>query len=171
MARKSGICKNNVKGENLMIKEKICRALERDGVVILPPSDVFDTIALLQEANIHTDCTILDPWYNKGFGGVLPDAEYDEFIRKCYNKSSVSSGVIGTAHVSGSNETCGECVFPVQMGDRCLVWYYFDRNRDLVPSGLHEICAGSRCGSSIDCSFDLRSICRGTSGFCCKGSI
>ena len=57
-----------------MIKEKINRALETDGVVILPPSDVFDTIALLQEENIHTDCTMLDPWYNKGFGGVLPDA-------------------------------------------------------------------------------------------------
>ena len=43
------------------------------------------TITLLQEANIHTDCTMLDPWYNKGFGGVLPDAEYDEFIQRLLN--------------------------------------------------------------------------------------
>lgn len=107
-----------------MIKEKICRALERDGVVILPPSDVFDTIALLQEANIHTDCTILDPWYNKGFGGVLPDAEYDEFIRKLLNETSCISNLI---YLWGFPEVIGPYVRyapPHFKMSAWLTWYY-----------------------------------------------
>jgi site-specific DNA-methyltransferase (adenine-specific) len=36
----------------------------------LPPQDVFDTLAGMKEP---VTTTILDPWYNKGFGGTRPD--------------------------------------------------------------------------------------------------
>jgi len=39
-------------------------------IIILPPSDVFETIKLIR---INVTTTILDPWYNKGIGGVRPD--------------------------------------------------------------------------------------------------
>ena len=65
---------------NMNVKEKIVQSLEAKGVVILPPMDVFDSIKLLSDNGIHVECTMLDPWYNKGTGGVLPDAEYDAFI-------------------------------------------------------------------------------------------
>jgi len=39
-------------------------------VTILPPQDVFATLAGIRES---VTTTILDPWYNKGFGGTRPD--------------------------------------------------------------------------------------------------
>lgn len=64
------------------IQEKINKSLEANGVAILPPMDAFESIKLLSDNEIHVECTMLDPWYNKGTGGVLPDAEYDVFIKK-----------------------------------------------------------------------------------------
>lgn len=48
-------------------------ALHKEQVVILPPLDVQHTLCLMQNLNIHFDTVMLDPWYNKGFGGVRPD--------------------------------------------------------------------------------------------------
>jgi site-specific DNA-methyltransferase (adenine-specific) len=52
--------------------------LEADGVVILPPRDVVDTLEILTALGVHAQATILDPWYNKGIGGVRDD--YQDFI-------------------------------------------------------------------------------------------
>lgn len=51
----------------------IIEALDRDGVVVLPPQDVTRTLALFRVMEYHFDTTMLDPWYNKGFGGVRDD--------------------------------------------------------------------------------------------------
>lgn len=48
-------------------------ALERDGVALLPPQDVKKTLALARQLGYHFDTVMLDPWYNKGFGGVQDD--------------------------------------------------------------------------------------------------
>jgi site-specific DNA-methyltransferase (adenine-specific) len=45
-------------------------AVPQGHVTILPPQDVFDTLACVKEP---VTATILDPWYNKGFGGTRPD--------------------------------------------------------------------------------------------------
>lgn len=50
--------------------QKIVDALETRNAVILPPQDVFETISALEEP---VTTTILDPWYNKGVGGVRSD--------------------------------------------------------------------------------------------------
>lgn len=63
-------------------------ALDRDGIVILPPMDVFDSMQILKDAGLHSACTILDPWYNKGIGGELPIEEYDRFIERLLIQSS-----------------------------------------------------------------------------------
>lgn len=55
------------------LKNAISKALECDGVVILPPQDVKRTIALVRLLGYHFDTAMLDPWYNKGFGGMQDD--------------------------------------------------------------------------------------------------
>lgn len=47
--------------------------LERSGVVILPPMDAKQSTRLLREFGIKPQATILDPWYNRGTGGVRDD--------------------------------------------------------------------------------------------------
>ncbi|MFC1965596.1 DNA-methyltransferase [Chloroflexota bacterium] len=44
-------------------------------VEVLPPQDVFDTIASVREPVVTT---ILDPWYNKGIGGICDN--YREWL-------------------------------------------------------------------------------------------
>lgn len=107
-----------------MIKQKIEEALERDGIAILPPADVFRSIQLLNEAGVHAECTMLDPWYNKGFGGVLPDDEYDDFIKKLLDDSSAISDLI---YLWGFPEVIGPYVRFAPEGFRMsawLTWYY-----------------------------------------------
>jgi len=49
--------------------------LQEDLITILPPQDVMAT---LQQIRHPVTTTILDPWYNKGVGGVRPD--YHEWL-------------------------------------------------------------------------------------------
>lgn len=70
------------------VKDKILKSINESGVAILPPMDAIDSIKLIKDADIHVECAMLDPWYNKGTGGVLPDEEYDAFISKLLNDSS-----------------------------------------------------------------------------------
>ena len=74
--------------------EKIEYALQKYGIAILPPMDVFESISVLKDANIYVNCTMLDPWYNKGFGGELPTKEYDDFIEKLLNATSQVSDLM-----------------------------------------------------------------------------
>lgn len=48
----------------------ISKALDRDGVALLPPQDVKRTLALVSQLGYHFDTAMIDPWYNKGFGGI-----------------------------------------------------------------------------------------------------
>jgi len=47
--------------------------LDRSGTAILPPCDAEKTLTFLLALGIHARVTILDPWYNKGVGGVRSD--------------------------------------------------------------------------------------------------
>lgn len=53
-------------------------ALDRDGVALLPAMDVHETLSLVGTLGLGVRATMLDPWYNKGVGGVR--ADYDEFV-------------------------------------------------------------------------------------------
>ena len=108
----------------MTIADKIKHALDVDGVAILPPMDVFESFKVLQDANIHVSCTMLDPWYNKGFGGELPTDEYDEFIAKLLNQSSEISDLM---YLWGFPEIIGPYFRYAPKGfymAAWLTWYY-----------------------------------------------
>ncbi len=49
----------------------------RPSVQLIEPRDVLATLASVSEP---VTATVLDPWYNRGVGGVIP--EYDEWLRE-----------------------------------------------------------------------------------------
>lgn len=51
----------------------VTEALNREAVAILPPANIELTLRLARVLNIQFDTVMLDPWYNKGFGGVQDD--------------------------------------------------------------------------------------------------
>jgi len=57
------------------IETLIKKQLDTKGVVILPPQDVMSALQSMREP---VTTTILDPWYNKGVGGVRED--YHEWL-------------------------------------------------------------------------------------------
>ncbi len=57
----------------LTVQEAVVNGLSREGVVVLPPADVHDTLRLAKLLRAPFSATILDPWYNKGVGGVRDD--------------------------------------------------------------------------------------------------
>jgi hypothetical protein len=64
--------------EFLELRETIATGLGQNGVVILPPLDIELSSQLLLSLGFHAQCCVLDPWYNKGVGGVRED--YDEYL-------------------------------------------------------------------------------------------
>lgn len=99
-------------------------ALNRDGIAILPPMDVFDSMVVMKDAGIHAACTILDPWYNKGTGGELPIQEYDSFIEKLLVRSSEITDVMylwGFPEIIGPHARYAPENFRMTAW---LTWYY-----------------------------------------------
>lgn len=108
----------------MSITDKITEKLNTEGVAILPPMDVFNSIQLLNDSGIKITTTILDPWYNKGFGGTISDEEYDTFIHKLLNNSAQFSDVL---YLWGFPEIIGPYVRYAPEGFRMsswLTWYY-----------------------------------------------
>lgn len=108
----------------MTVKDKIIKSINEHGVAILPPMDVFESMELLNKEEIHVTCTMLDPWYNKGTGGVMPTEEYDAFIRKLLNKSGELSDLI---YLWGFPEIMGPYVRYAPRNfsmSAWLTWYY-----------------------------------------------
>jgi DNA methylase len=70
-------------------KYSIDYSLEKYGVAIFPPIDVTSTLSLLKQLNIYPQVTMLDPWYNKGVGGVRSD--YKSYILSLLENSALVS--------------------------------------------------------------------------------
>lgn len=79
----------------MSIKDIIFESIDKQGIAILPSMDVFDSINLLKTEQIHIACTMLDPWYNKGKGDVLPTDEYDAFIKQLLENRRNSTSNFG----------------------------------------------------------------------------
>src|SRR5258708_4164968 len=62
-----------MKKNGIDIKTKINNLLEKQGVVILPPMEAKESIKLISSLGLRPQVTILDPWYNRGTGGVRED--------------------------------------------------------------------------------------------------
>lgn len=67
------IAKQHVKSSLEEIRNIINDGLDKDGIVILPPQDVKQTLTLMSLLDYQFDTAMLDPWYNKGFGGTQAD--------------------------------------------------------------------------------------------------
>lgn len=106
------------------LAELIRQSLLSYNTVILPPMDVFDSIECVKESGIPITCTILDPWYNKGYGGEIDTEEYDLFIHTLLDKSAEISSLI---YLWGFPEIIGPYVRYVPDGfcmAAWLTWYY-----------------------------------------------
>src|SRR5437016_6225980 len=62
------------------IKDTIQASLMTDGIAILPPFDVEESLTLMNDLHLYPTVTMLDPWYNKGFGGIRDD--YTEYVSR-----------------------------------------------------------------------------------------
>jgi site-specific DNA-methyltransferase (adenine-specific) len=58
---------------NIHLKEYIDFYLDKQNVVIFPPMEAKDSMLLLKQLGFRPNATILDPWYNRGTGGVRED--------------------------------------------------------------------------------------------------
>jgi DNA methylase len=58
------------------IRDDVAEKLGKFGVAILPPMDISHSAQLLRILGFHAQCCVLDPWYNKGIGGVRDDYEH-----------------------------------------------------------------------------------------------
>lgn len=104
--------------------QQIIASLEQHGVAILPPMDVRQSLEVMCDSAIHATTSILDPWYNKGIGGVLPDEEYDKFIKDILDRSSAISDFI---YLWGFPEVIGPYVRFAPEGFQMsswLTWFY-----------------------------------------------
>ena len=113
-----------IHSENLVadIQGVIADGLSRDGVVILPPQDVKGTLALVRLLGFHFDTVMLDPWYNKGFGGTQED--YLPFFLDVIRQSG---GVSEHVYFWGFPEIVAPFVerIPKPLELVCwLTWYY-----------------------------------------------
>lgn len=60
--------------------------LEKDGVVVLPPMEAKESMRLITQLGYNPQTTILDPWYNRGTGGVRED--YVDYISEIISNIS-----------------------------------------------------------------------------------
>jgi site-specific DNA-methyltransferase (adenine-specific) len=104
------------------VKAAIESSLNRSGVAILPPQDVMQTLELMRLLSLEFDATMLDPWYNKGFGGTQED--YIPFFLQAIQQAGLLS-----RHVFfwGFPEIVAPFVerIPAPLKLTCwLTWYY-----------------------------------------------
>jgi hypothetical protein len=103
-------------------KAAIDTSLAQHQIAILPPQDVIDSLNLLKHLSITPKVIMLDPWYNKGFGGVRPD--YDEFILELL---TVSASIAEHVFLWGFPEIIARFVdkLPAPLSlVAWLTWYY-----------------------------------------------
>jgi hypothetical protein len=103
-------------------RSAIVAALERDGVAILPPMDVVCSLRLVLMARMRVAATILDPWYNKGVGGIR--ADYEEYVLSLLrNTAPVSNHVFLWGFPEIIARFVGRLPEPLALV-AWLTWYY-----------------------------------------------
>ena len=104
------------------VRGAIAEKLGKSGVAILPPMDISASTRLLAVLGFHAQCCILDPWYNKGTGGMRDD--YEHYILRIISELGPL-----TEHLFlwGFPEIVARFVpsLPGRLQLRCwLTWYY-----------------------------------------------
>lgn len=104
-------------------------SLEDNNVAILPPMDVYDSINLLKKLGYRASVTMLDPWYNKGVGGVRED--YIEYIVGILDSSKTLSDHI---YLWGFPEIVARFVEKIPESLKLTAWltWYFKNNPSVI---------------------------------------
>ena len=101
-------------------------------VTLLGPSDAFATLAWAADTGLHPRCVMLDPWYNKGFGGVVDPAEYDAFLVRLLGAAADT----GADHVYlwGFPEIVARIVRDVPAPLELVAWltWYYKNNPSVI---------------------------------------
>lgn len=113
------------------LNKRIVTALNNDGVVILPPMDALKSISLVTALPISINTIMLDPWYNKGFGGVLENNEYNKFIRSILQLSANNADHI---YLWGFPEIIARFVDDAPEGYNLIAWltWYYKNNPSVI---------------------------------------
>jgi site-specific DNA-methyltransferase (adenine-specific) len=105
--------------------------LDDDGIEILRPQDVFSAFDHIEAAGIRPTVTMLDPWYNKGVGGVVPSDEYDDFIDRLLARACAVSRHV---YLWGFPEILGPFVRRIPTGHQLVAWltWYYKNNPSVI---------------------------------------
>lgn len=55
------------------LRQYLDKKLDKDGIIILPEMEAKESMYLISSLGYRPTTTILDPWYNRGIGGVRDD--------------------------------------------------------------------------------------------------
>ncbi|HZD66630.1 MAG TPA: DNA methyltransferase [Acidimicrobiales bacterium] len=104
-------------------------ALDRDGVALLAPCDVHRALAVVREAGLRPRCAMLDPWYNKGVGGVRDD--YEEFLDALVE---AAAGVADHVYLWGFPEIVARRLDRLPAGLSLVAWltWYYKNNPSVI---------------------------------------
>lgn len=104
-------------------------ALAANGVAILPPMDVEVSLNLLTKLALHPKATIIDPWYNKGVGGIRED--YKSYILKLL---SLSGGISTHVFFWGFPEIVARFIDDIPSPLELVAWltWYYKNNPSVI---------------------------------------
>lgn len=111
------------------VREGIEQEIEAHGLVILPPADVEDTLNLIDQLEFTVNTTILDPWYNKGFGGEMEN--YHDFLLQLLQKSAAFSDHV---YLWGFPEILAPIVEHIPDALKLTAWltWYYKNNPSVI---------------------------------------
>lgn len=91
--------------------------------------DVFNAIATFKKRHHRCNCLILDPWYNKGVGGVRED--YDDFIEKLLR---ASCAIAEHVYLWGFPEIIARFIQKIPDSHRFTAWltWYYKNNPSVI---------------------------------------
>jgi hypothetical protein len=95
----------------------------------LTPRDVFAAFDEIERRHLRPRVTMLDPWYNKGVGGLIPN--YDEFIGALLTRAcKISEHVF----LWGFPEIIGPYVRSVPQSHQLVAWltWYYKNNPSVI---------------------------------------
>lgn len=96
---------------------------------VLEPRDVFDAIEWFNSTHKRCQCLILDPWYNKGVGGIR--ADYDDFIGRLIN---VSAPIAEHVFLWGFPEILAPLIGKIPETHKLTAWltWYYKNNPSVI---------------------------------------
>lgn len=104
---------------------------EDDSNLVLDPQDVFSAFDWVEARGLRPELTMLDPWYNKGVGGVVDEAEYDRFIAELLERACRVSPHV---YLWGFPEILGPYVRCIPGSHRLVAWltWYYKNNPSVI---------------------------------------